>query len=158
MARPLLASLATLVASGVLSAFLNNTPIVVMLLPMLVGVAVRNKFAPSAILMPMGLATLVGGMATTIGTSTNLLVVAIAQDQGLERFNMFDFALPAVIVAVSEWCFCAGCAQAAARTQAAHVGYRAPGLQRRPAHPRRQCRLRTIVRGMPGADRQRHAS
>jgi len=98
MARPLLASLATLVASGVLSAFLNNTPIVVMLLPMLVGVAVRNKFPPSAILMPMGLATLVGGMATTIGTSTNLLVVAIAQDQGLERFNMFDFALPAVIV------------------------------------------------------------
>ena len=98
MARPLLASLATLVASGVLSAFLNNTPIVVMLLPMLVGVAVRNKFSPSAILMPMGLATLVGGMATTIGTSTNLLVVAIAQDQGLERFNMFDFALPAVIV------------------------------------------------------------
>ena len=98
MARPLLASLATLVASGVLSAFLNNTPIVVMLLPMLVGVAVRNKFAPSAILMPMGLATLVGGMATTIGTSTNLLVVAIAQDQGLERFNMFDFALPAVVV------------------------------------------------------------
>ncbi len=98
MARPLLASLATLLASGVLSAFLNNTPIVVMLLPMLVGVAVRNKFAPSAILMPMGLATLVGGMATTIGTSTNLLVVAIAADQGIERFNMFDFVLPAVIV------------------------------------------------------------
>ena len=98
MAWPRLASLVTLVASGVLSAFLNNTPIVVMLLPMLVGVAVRNKFSPSAILMPMGLATLVGGMATTIGTSTNLLVVAIAQDQGLERFSMFEFALPAVIV------------------------------------------------------------
>ncbi|MDE0001612.1 MAG: SLC13 family permease [Rhodospirillaceae bacterium] len=98
MAWPRLASLVTLVASGVLSAFLNNTPIVVMLLPMLVGVAVRNKFAPSAILMPMGLATLVGGMATTIGTSTNLLVVAIAQDQGLERFSMFEFAIPAIIV------------------------------------------------------------
>ena len=98
MARPRLASLATLVASGVLSAFLNNTPIVVMLLPMLVGVAVRTKSAPSAILMPMGLATLVGGMATTIGTSTNLLVVAIAADQGVPRLEMFDFALPAVIV------------------------------------------------------------
>ena len=98
MTWPRLASLVTLVASGVLSAFLNNTPIVVMLLPMLVGVAVRNKFAPSAILMPMGLATLVGGMATTIGTSTNLLVVAIAQDQGLERFSMFEFAIPAIIV------------------------------------------------------------
>ena len=98
MARPRLASLATLVISGILSAFLNNTPIVVMLLPMLAGVAVHNKFAPSAILMPMGLATLVGGMATTIGTSTNLLVVAIAEEQGLVRFGMFDFALPAVIV------------------------------------------------------------
>ena len=98
MARPRLASLATLVISGILSAFLNNTPIVVMLLPMLAGVAVHNKFAPSAILMPMGLATLVGGMATTIGTSTNLLVVAIAAEQGLARFDMFDFALPAVIV------------------------------------------------------------
>ena len=98
MARPRLASLATLVLSGVLSAFLNNTPIVVMLLPMLVGAAMRNKFAPSAILMPMGLATLVGGMATTIGTSTNLLVVAIAADQGVPRLEMFDFALPALIV------------------------------------------------------------
>ena len=98
MARPRLASLATLVISGILSAFLNNTPIVVMLLPMLVGVAVRNRFAPSAILMPMGLATLVGGMATTIGTSTNLLVVAIAADQGVPRLEMFDFALPAVVV------------------------------------------------------------
>jgi len=98
MARPRLASLATLVLSAILSAFLNNTPIVVMLLPMLVGVAVRNQLAPSSILMPVGLATLVGGMATTIGTSTNLLVVAIAADLGVPRMQMFDFALPAVIV------------------------------------------------------------
>ena len=98
MARPRLASLATLLISAVLSAFLNNTPIVIMLLPMLVGVAVRNQVAPSSILMPVGLATLVGGMATTIGTSTNLLVVAIAADQGVPRLQMFDFALPAVIV------------------------------------------------------------
>ena len=98
MARPRLASFATLVVSAVLSAFLNNTPIVVMLLPMLVGVAVRNQLAPSSILMPVGLATLVGGMATTIGTSTNLLVVAIAADQGVERLQMFDFALPVLIV------------------------------------------------------------
>ena len=98
MARPRLASLATLVISAILSAFLNNTPIVVMLLPMLVGVAVRNQLAPSSILMPVGLATLVGGMATTIGTSTNLLVVAIAADQGVPQLQMFDFALPVLIV------------------------------------------------------------
>jgi di/tricarboxylate transporter len=47
--------------------------------------------------MPMGLATLVGGMATTIGTSTNLLVVSVAADLGLQRFGMFDFFMPAVI-------------------------------------------------------------
>jgi di/tricarboxylate transporter len=97
-AKPKLASLATLAISGILSAFLNNTPIVVMLLPMLVGVALRNKLAPSSLLMPVGFATLVGGMATTIGTSTNLLVVAIAADLGLEPFEMFDFTVPVLLV------------------------------------------------------------
>lgn len=99
-ARPKLASLATLGIAAILSAFLNNTPVVVMLLPMLIGVAVRNKFAPSSILMPVGFATLIGGMATTIGTSTNLLIVGIAADQGLEPFGMFDFTLPVLMVGV----------------------------------------------------------
>ena len=47
--------------------------------------------------MPMGFATLVGGMTTTIGTSTNLLVVNVAADLGLERFGLFDFAIPASV-------------------------------------------------------------
>lgn len=94
---PLLSLLATLVSAAVLSAFLNNTPIVVMLLPILIGVSLRSKQSPSGILMPMGLATIVGGMATSIGTSTNLLVVSIAADLGLKRFQMFDFALPVVV-------------------------------------------------------------
>ena len=97
-AKPRLASLMTLIVSAVLSAFINNTPVVVMLLPMLVGVAVRNKLAPSSILMPIGFATIIGGMATTIGTSTNLLVVSIAQDLGAAQFSMFSFALPVLIV------------------------------------------------------------
>ncbi|MBT8132784.1 MAG: SLC13 family permease [Gammaproteobacteria bacterium] len=95
--RPGFSFLATLVVAATLSAFLNNTPIVVMLLPILVSVALRNRTAPSNILMPMGLATLVGGMATTIGTSTNLLVVGIAADLGLGRMGMFSFTLPVVI-------------------------------------------------------------
>lgn len=96
--NPRAAILATMVIAAVLSAFVNNMPVVVMLLPMLIGVAARNKSAPSSILMPVGFATLVGGMATTIGTSTNLLVVAIAADSGVREFAMFDFSLPAVIV------------------------------------------------------------
>ena len=98
LARPALAALATLVLGALLSAFLNNTPIVVMMLPMLVGVAVRTRVAPSSILMPMGLATIIGGTATTIGTSTNLLVVSIARDLGERELAMFDFTLPVVIV------------------------------------------------------------
>jgi di/tricarboxylate transporter len=94
---PFLSFLATLVVGGVLSAFVNNTPIVVLLLPILISVCLRNSSSPSGVLMPMGFATLVGGMATTIGTSTNLLVVSVANDLGLERFSMFDFALPAAM-------------------------------------------------------------
>ena len=97
---PLFALLATLVIGAVLSAFMNNTPIVVLMLPMLIGAAMRNNSPTSGVLLPMGLATLVGGMSTTIGTSTNLLVVAVAADMGMERFRMFDF-LPPVAIAGS---------------------------------------------------------
>ena len=98
--RPMLAFLTTLVIGAVSSAFLNNTPIVVMLLPILVAVSLRSGISPSGVLIPMGLATLIGGMGTTIGTSTNLLVVGIAAEQGLPQIEMFDFTLPVLIAAV----------------------------------------------------------
>ncbi len=94
---PALSLLVTLLIGAVLSAFVNNTPIVVLLLPILVSVSLRTGKSASGVLMPMGFATLVGGMATTIGTSTNLLVVSVASDLGLPRFGMFDFAGPAAV-------------------------------------------------------------
>jgi di/tricarboxylate transporter len=94
---PMLSLLLTLLISAALSAFINNTPIVVLMLPLLIGVAVRNKASATGTLMPMGLASLVGGMTTTIGTSTNLLVVAVAEDMGVTPFQMFDFFVPAAI-------------------------------------------------------------
>ena len=94
---PYLSFMLTLALGAVLSAFVNNTPIVVLLLPILVSVCLRAKTSPSKILMPMGFATLIGGMGTTIGTSTNLLVVSVASDLGLERFGLFDFVYPAAI-------------------------------------------------------------
>ncbi|ROR34986.1 SLC13 family permease [Inmirania thermothiophila] len=94
-AAPALSLLATLVVAAALSAFVNNTPVVVLLLPILVGVALRSGRPASGILLPVGLATLVGGMATTIGTSTNLLVVSVAREMGVRPFGMFDFSLPA---------------------------------------------------------------
>ncbi|MCH8479224.1 MAG: hypothetical protein LAT56_14965, partial [Wenzhouxiangella sp.] len=94
---PALSMLATLLVCAVLSAFINNTPIVVMLLPILIGVAIRTGQSPSGILLPVGLISIVGGMSTTIGTSTNLLVVSVAADMGVASFQMFDFILPAAI-------------------------------------------------------------
>ncbi|MEM7430331.1 MAG: SLC13 family permease [Pseudomonadota bacterium] len=96
--RPVLALVTTLVAGAVLSAFMNNTPIVVLLMPILVGASLRSRFPVSGVMLPMGLATIVGGMSTTIGTSTNLLVVGIANDMGLHQFTMFEFVLPVMIV------------------------------------------------------------
>ncbi|MGE0622169.1 MAG: SLC13 family permease [Pseudomonadales bacterium] len=94
---PFLSFLATLTVGAVLSAFVNNTPIVVLLLPILISVCLRTSSSPAGVLMPMGFATLVGGMATTVGTSTNLLVVSVAEDLGHGTIGMFDFALPAAI-------------------------------------------------------------
>ena len=96
--RPVLALLTTLVAGAILSAFMNNTPIVVLLMPILVGASLRSKFPVSGVMMPMGLATIIGGMSTSIGTSTNLLVVGIAHDMGGYDLGMFDWVLPVVIV------------------------------------------------------------
>ncbi|MBT3702263.1 MAG: SLC13 family permease [Alphaproteobacteria bacterium] len=94
---PALSLLLTLVVGGALSAVVNNVPIVVLLLPILSSISLRSGKPASRILMPMGFATLVGGMTTTIGTSTNLLVISIAADMGLRRFGMFDFFVPAAI-------------------------------------------------------------
>lgn len=97
---PALSLLLTLILAGGLSAFINNTPVVVLLLPILISVSLRNKTDSSGMLLPMGLATLVGGMATTIGTSTNLLVVSIAKNMGAVEFGLFDFIQPALIASV----------------------------------------------------------
>ncbi len=94
---PAISLLFTLLITATLSAFINNTPIVVLMLPILIGVGVRTGVSPTGTLIPMGFASIVGGMATTIGTSTNLLVVNVAADMGMATFNMFDFLGPAAI-------------------------------------------------------------
>jgi di/tricarboxylate transporter len=96
--RPKAAFLVTMITAAVLSMFLNNTPVVAAIMPLLVAVSLQARTSASAILMPVGFATIIGGMSTTIGTSTNLLVVSIAADFGMREMQMFDFALPVLIV------------------------------------------------------------
>jgi di/tricarboxylate transporter len=95
---PRLTMLGILVGVAVMSAFLNNTPIVVVMLPILITIAQRNNTSPSKLLMPLGLATIIGGMATTIGTSTNILVVGLAESIAGLHIAMFDLA-PLMLVA-----------------------------------------------------------
>ncbi len=94
---PKFSFLLTLLVGAVLSAFVNNVPIVILLLPILMSVSLRTGNSPSGILMPMGFATLIGGMGTTIGTSTNLLVVSVAVSMGMREFSMFEFLVPVAI-------------------------------------------------------------
>ncbi len=96
--RPRSALLLMLVSVFVLSAFINDTPIVVLMIPILIGIALRTRLPASGFMLPMGLATIMGGMTTTIGTSTNLLVVGITRDLGVLDIAMFDITVPALIV------------------------------------------------------------
>ncbi len=93
---PRFALLLVLLTTGFLSAFVNDTPLVILLIPMLIEIAANTGGSPSRVLMPMGFAALIGGMSTTIGTATNLIVVSFARRLGLPPMGMFFFALPAV--------------------------------------------------------------
>lgn len=90
-ARPSAALLLVMVLCAAASGVLNDTPIVILMMPILAGAASRAKRSPAGTLLPMNYAVLIGGMGTTIGTSTNLIVVSIAADLGVRRFEMFDF-------------------------------------------------------------------
>lgn len=79
-------------AVGFFSAFINNTPVVAIFIPILLGVAKEIKTSASKLLMPMSFASMFGGVCTLIGTSTNILVSSIAERQGQPAFSMFEIA------------------------------------------------------------------
>lgn len=81
-----------MIAVGFFSAFINNTPIVAVFIPVLLGVAKEVKTNASKLLMPMSFASMFGGVCTLIGTSTNILVSSIAEESGQPAFSMFEIA------------------------------------------------------------------
>ncbi|MBL4858929.1 MAG: SLC13 family permease [Erythrobacter sp.] len=93
----------SLVMAFALSMFVNNTPVLVLLIPIFVTLAARGAMPASKTLMPLNAASLIGGLATTIGTSTNILVVSIAVDLGMPMLSVFHFTpivLGAALVAL----------------------------------------------------------
>jgi di/tricarboxylate transporter len=97
---PIMAMGVVILVTAIISAFMNNTPQVVLMIPILTAVAMRSNMSPSKLLMPMTFASQIGGMGTPIGTSLNLLVIGSAASLGVERFHMFDFIAPASLAAI----------------------------------------------------------
>jgi di/tricarboxylate transporter len=91
----------TLVAVVFLSAFVNNTPIVMMMIPVALGLSRTHGIAPSKFLIPISYASIFGGCCTLIGTSTNLVVSGMGVNAGLEPLGMFEMAPVGAALAVA---------------------------------------------------------
>jgi di/tricarboxylate transporter len=98
--------LATIGVTGPISGFVNNTPVVAILVPVITDVAHKGKTSPSKLLIPLSFASQLGGMLTLIGTSTNILASDISarlagEYPGLRAFEFFEFTLLGAIVLVT---------------------------------------------------------
>lgn len=85
---------------SVVSAFMNNTPVVAMMIPAVRSWTERNHFAPSKFLIPISFATILGGMCTLIGTSTNLIIHGLMIEKGMGGLSLFEISKIGVPIAI----------------------------------------------------------
>ena len=98
--RPLLTIVLLFGFAFVVSAFLNNTPVVVMFVPILGAIAARMKDSPSKLMMPLSFVCVLAGMTTLIGSSTNLLVADVLKDSG-RTLGFFEPTFPGLYLAAA---------------------------------------------------------
>jgi len=87
-----------LLVAALTSSLINNTPIVLIFIPILILVA-SDRLPPSRTLIPLSYASILGGMTTLVGSSTNLIAAGVAVDLGLPPFDFFAFTIPGLVVA-----------------------------------------------------------
>ncbi|KAA5547834.1 SLC13 family permease [Adhaeribacter rhizoryzae] len=92
----LLALVCFCLLSALFSAFINDSAVVALMLPMALAVCRETGISPAKLLLPISFSALLGGTCTLIGTSTNILVSSYAEKSGLLPFGMFEFSLPAL--------------------------------------------------------------
>ncbi len=85
---------------AIISAFVNNTPVVAVFIPVVIQIAHTSGQSPSKMLIPLSFASIFGGMCTLIGTSTNILVSGIAEKEGEKAVEMFQMTPVAGILLV----------------------------------------------------------
>ena len=90
--QPKKATLRLMLLVAAVSAFINNTPVVAVFIPIVGRIAAKAKINPAKLLIPLSYASILGGMCTLIGTSTNILVSGIAEENGLPGFSVFTLA------------------------------------------------------------------
>ena len=98
--RPGLAVIWILIIVGVSSAFINNTPVVVLFIPIILGLSCELDFSPSKFLIPISYASILAGTCTLIGTSTNIIISDLSAMYGFGALGMFELSPLGVPIAL----------------------------------------------------------
>ncbi|WP_309627095.1 SLC13 family permease [Brevundimonas sp.] len=150
---------------GSVGGFLNNTPVVVLAAPVIRDVAKSLHLSPKRFLMPLSHVTVLGGLLTLIGTSTNLLVNDMARNAGQPVFSLFEITPVGLFIAVAGalWLYFVGARQlgravAEDEAESARLALIEEGRRRAEAEAKNRQRRRLLPFGLPRLGESRNQS